>query len=79
MQRFHKVFKTNHCAIIGMIHVKALPGKEKQFSVILLNNFNQINFKHISGTPKYDGNFNAIIEQARCEANIYKKHKIVNI
>lgn len=31
------------------------------------------------GAPKYDGNFNAIIEQAKYEANLFKKHKMVNI
>lgn len=36
-------------------------------------------FQNISaGTPKYDGNFNAIIEQARHEANLYKKCNIVS-
>lgn len=32
----------------------------------------------MTGTPKYDGNFNAIVEQARHEANIYKKHNVVS-
>lgn len=30
------------------------------------------------GTPKYDGNFNAIIEQARHEADIYRKYNVVS-
>lgn len=54
MQNFQRVFGTKQCSIIGMIHVKALPG-----------------------TPKYDGNFNAIVEQAKHEASIYRKHQIV--
>lgn len=54
MQNFQRVFGTKQCSIIGMIHVKALPG-----------------------TPNYDGNFNAIIEQAKHEASIYRKHQIV--
>lgn len=33
----------------------------------------------MTGTPKYDGNFNAIVEQARHEANIYKKHNVVSL
>lgn len=32
----------------------------------------------LTGTPKYDGNFNAIVEQARHEANIYKRHNVVS-
>lgn len=39
-------------------------------------NFNRNVFR--PGTPKYDGNFNAIVEQARHEANIYKKYNVVN-
>lgn len=42
---------------------------------------NELNFNRnvsMTGTPKYDGNFNAIVEQARYEANIYKKHKVVS-
>lgn len=54
MQHFQRVFGAKQCSIIGMIHVKALPG-----------------------TPKYDGNFNAIIELAKHEASIYRKHDIV--
>lgn len=30
----------------------------------------------ILGTPKYSGNFNAIIEKAKYEANIFKKNKL---
>lgn len=54
MQNFRRVFGTKQCSIIGMIHVKALPG-----------------------TPKYNGDFGAIIEQAKREAIIYRKHQIV--
>ncbi|XP_055298805.1 uncharacterized protein F13E9.13, mitochondrial [Sitodiplosis mosellana] len=53
MQRFQQVFGTKLFSVIGMIHLRALPG-----------------------TPKYDGNFNAIVEQARHEANIYKKYNV---
>lgn len=38
-----------------------------------------IHVKALPGTPKYDGNFNAIIEQAKYEASIYRKHEIVCI
>lgn len=30
------------------------------------------------GTPKYSGHLNKIIEQARHEADIYAKHKLVS-
>lgn len=42
---------------------------------------NELNFNRnvsMTGTPKYDENFNAIVEQARHEANIYKKHNVVS-
>lgn len=38
-----------------------------------------IHVKALPGTPKYDGDFNATIEQAKREAMIYRKHQIVRI
>lgn len=77
MQRFQQVFGSKSFSVIGMIHVKALPGTSIVDIICTVHLvFNQTNIA--TGTPKYDGNFNAIIEQARHEANIYRKHKIVS-
>jgi hypothetical protein len=57
MDKFRKLFGNKKTSIIGMIHLRALPG-----------------------TPQYEsGSFNAIIEKARHEANIYAKYKLVRL
>lgn len=78
MQRFHQVFGTKLFSVIGMIHVRALPGLFNLFIAIRNNDVEFLIEIFPTGTPKYDGNFNAIVEQARHEANIYKKHNVVS-
>lgn len=82
MQRFRQLFGSVKFPVIGMIHVRALPGMPtiepcKSIDPNILNRRRPIRLQHSLGTPLYDGHFDAIVEQAKHEAHILKKHKLV--
>lgn len=81
MDRFRRLFKHPFCNVIGMIHLRALPGNSllyeirirKQIILYLLTMFNNT----YVGTPKSSLSIDAIRDIACQEGELYLRQNLV--
>lgn len=76
MERFRQLFRYPFCNVIGMIHLRALPGK-LFFCLSFKLHFNN-HFYILSGTPKSSLSIEALSEIACQEAEVYRRYNLVS-
>lgn len=77
MVKFRQLFKSTRCAVIGMIHVKALPGAWRSYLLDPLCGYITTDNLFPAGTPLNKMTCGQIVDAACEEAEIYKDSGVV--